>query len=486
MLVLKTTYFYEINGMNDNDVNDCIAVLLEEKGGLKTEEKYVLIQILLHFGLSGVVDKKVKELTYLFEMSEAVFRRSRDSLMASGWLDESRMSVKGRGRAIRGMALSESSKKLIAGFSDAEISKKVFYMSLIRGLLHKDDCWSLPGFKVSKKGLVRDATKVGHSEKLKFRPSMRVLMCILLAKADQVGVVSGLGHADLRRLTGMKRDKLVSHLSKLEEIGFIRFSFAGVTSGELFGVIKGEYILNLDWSGYKRKILPSIVTVYVSPQWSEGFTEEASGLFKQAKSIGLSSKNDADGVDVRGYIPRSSAESAEIEVWAVFKNFTELAKPFFTSSKINIDGMLQWKIEKCASDILSKYLSRLPLDNDQYNDSILDSIAKDLLPTKYKSQVVKLIYDIARSIANFIGNKLLIMERKLLNEKMNIYKMHHLLLPKAIDRDLMSFCLVSYPKRTSILESQVLFIEGGESKPNRTRVISLEDIPNEVKVKYRL
>jgi hypothetical protein len=496
---------YEIKEMDSMIGKYCTEVLRDDKSGLVSNEKYVLTQILFHFGLVAPVDKTVKELVQLFEMSEAVYKRSRDGLIAKGLLEERKVSVLGRGRARMGLVFSSAYLGELGDLvSHKDKNKyKLPQQSLVGELLDSGGYWKRSYLESKSTDLIDDVThkerqKVGSSE-LKLKPSTRILMCILLVHSSVTGVVSGLGRSDLRKLTGMKRDKLVSHLSRLKSIGFLRHSVAGLTGGELLGVTKSEYILNLGWIGFEEKILPALVTIYVSPLWGADLTCEASGLYAQAKSIGVKVKGDIEDVYIRGFIPKNPDLAL---IWPVMKVTPELAKYFLDSNKLNIGEMLQFKIEQYASDLLNKYLSRLPLKDNTLIKNILDDIAINLLPAKYieieetkgylsplhKAELVKLIYEIARSIAEFIRSKIIVMDRYFINQGMNIYRMHHLLLPKATDRDLMSFCLLSYPEQTRAKDTHVLFIRGEDNKRKDEVSVknSMEDIPSDVRAKYRL
>jgi hypothetical protein len=79
----------------------------------------------------------------------------------------------------------------------------------------------------------------------KLRISNRLLLIAMLFKADETGVVSSLGRAELRELTGLKKDGLTSQIKKLLDNGYIRFYVSGITHKLLFGAAAGVYFLNL-------------------------------------------------------------------------------------------------------------------------------------------------------------------------------------------------------------------------------------------------
>jgi len=505
MIGLKTPSKTEINEVDSAVSEYCIAILMEDEIGLGSEEKYVLIQVLLNFGLAVPVDKTVKEVVRLFGISEAVYKRSRDLLISKGGLEGCQISIKGKGRARKGVILSPIYLEKLGTLASqtkcdgSEVANK----SLIPDLLQSDGYWRQSGFD-SK--LAELASGTAHknrpgvaSTELKLRPPTRILMCVLLAHSDLTGVVCGLGYADLRKLTGMKRDRLVSHLTKLTEVGFLKASFSGLTGGRLFGVTKGEYLINLEWCGFKVKTLPAITSIFIPPSWGAGFSNEANGIYKQAKCIGVIPSSDIEDVPVRGVIPWGNGA---IPFIPLFKDVPDLTKYFLDSNELQIEEMLQWKLEQCASELLNKYWQRLHPNDNVVTDTILSEIASDLLPAKYtdleetvgylspidNAELVRFIYSIAHRIAFYVKSKLTDLNRYLKGTGLNIHDMQHILLPKYVDRDLMSFCLISYPKKVRAKETCVVLLEGHESKfRNKFTFISdVEDIPDAIRDKYKL
>lgn len=75
----------------------------------------------------------------------------------------------------------------------------------------------------------------------------RVLLAALLTFADQCGVVSGVGEAKLRAMTGLNPLALKHQLKRLVGLGFIRVQVPGVSNGFFVGAkVSSTYYLNLD------------------------------------------------------------------------------------------------------------------------------------------------------------------------------------------------------------------------------------------------
>jgi hypothetical protein len=90
-----------------------------------------------------------------------------------------------------------------------------------------------------------NAGKDNISKSKKLANSNRLLLMIFLACSNDAGVVTGLGRADLGRLTGMSGDRLDSQLDKLVRLKFISLIIPGTTSPKLFGAVTSAYFLNI-------------------------------------------------------------------------------------------------------------------------------------------------------------------------------------------------------------------------------------------------
>jgi len=73
----------------------------------------------------------------------------------------------------------------------------------------------------------------------------RLLLAVLVAHADEFGVVRELGWRDLSDLTGLRKDVLANRLQLLIDKCFIRACVPGATGSGLFRPMKSAYYLNL-------------------------------------------------------------------------------------------------------------------------------------------------------------------------------------------------------------------------------------------------
>ena len=99
-------------------------------------------------------------------------------------------------------------------------------------------------------------------------PKTKFLLIVLLLKADNYGVVRGVGLAELGKLTGMKKSRVQGQLDVLLAQGYIHSLFPGITSTHLFGKVETVYFLNLRHDCYESKSSGSSTIVYIVEGYS--------------------------------------------------------------------------------------------------------------------------------------------------------------------------------------------------------------------------
>jgi hypothetical protein len=91
----------------------------------------------------------------------------------------------------------------------------------------------------------------------------RVLFAALLTFADQCGVVTGVGEAKLRAMTGLNPLALKHQVVRLVSLGFIRGHVPGVSNGFFVGArVSSTYYLNLDHPQLGEQSLRCALLVY--------------------------------------------------------------------------------------------------------------------------------------------------------------------------------------------------------------------------------
>ncbi len=109
----------------------------------------------------------------------------------------------------------------------------------------------------------------------------RLIMAVLLCRADRLGVVRTLGHSELSKLTGLTSERLSNRVKTLLTGGLIRAHVPGTTSSALFGPTKSFYFLNLGHPGLvgPRQVVTSIV--WPQPWEGEVIEGEAGARFRK-------------------------------------------------------------------------------------------------------------------------------------------------------------------------------------------------------------
>ncbi len=165
------------------------------------------------------------------------------------------------------LALSLCAKGLLGEFTSKPLLFKKTLMSLHLGRrAYKDlercgwiqDKMFKPEFRLSRNvSLHHDAQRhviscqkadIGYlsvsSVDIELSVNNRLLMAILLDYAEESGLVTTLGNADIAGLTGFTKNQVMVQLQKMKEWGLISGVISGVTGTALFGVAKNIIYIN--------------------------------------------------------------------------------------------------------------------------------------------------------------------------------------------------------------------------------------------------
>lgn len=100
--------------------------------------------------------------------------------------------------------------------------------------------------KAARKLIRKDGRPAAPGACGRLGASTRVLLAALLTSADECGVVTGVGEAKLRVLTGLSPVALKHQVKRLVSLGFIRVHVPGVSNGVFIGAkVPSTYYLNL-------------------------------------------------------------------------------------------------------------------------------------------------------------------------------------------------------------------------------------------------
>lgn len=268
---------------------DALTTRCDELG---PESRYCLACFVLSFGYRESEGLSTKEMAQSFSVSEPVMSASLKALVAVGALICRSELTGNKGRAGR---FYRASKEWIKGDSGSCLSvaeSPSCHLVAIAELLQQPrvtterppvdyptevDCEDVQLERARVRGrAVRKTRQVGRLSNVN-----RLIMAVLLCRADRLGVVRTLGHADLSKLTGLTSERLSNRIKTLLTGGLIRAHVPGATSTVLFRPTKSFYFLNLnhpDLAG-PRQLVTSIVSCY--PWAGEEIEGEAAVRFRE-------------------------------------------------------------------------------------------------------------------------------------------------------------------------------------------------------------
>lgn len=273
---------------------DALTTRCDELG---PQSRYCLACFVLSFGYRESEGLSTKEMAQSFGVSEPVMSAALKALVAVGALICRSELTGNRGRAGR---CYRASKEWIKGDSDSCLrvaESPSCHVEAIAELLQQPrvtterppvdypteaDCEDLQLERARVRGrAVRKTRQVGRLSNVN-----RLIMAVLLCRADRLGVVRTLGHADLSKLTGLTSERLSNRIKTLLSGGLIRAYVPGATSTALFRPTKSFYFLNLghpDLSGVCQ-LVTAIVLPY--PWEGEEIEGEAAVRFRDTASSG--------------------------------------------------------------------------------------------------------------------------------------------------------------------------------------------------------
>ncbi|WP_155499914.1 hypothetical protein [Pseudomonas protegens] len=259
---------------------------------LGPDARYCLARFVLRFGYRESEGLSTKEMAQSFGVSEPVMSASLKALVAVGALI-SRSELTGKkGRAGRFYRVS---KEWVKGDSDScssTLESASCHLAVIAELLQhprviierppidyppEAESENVQQERARVRGrAARRTRQVGRLSNVN-----RLIMAVLLCRADRLGVVRTLGHSELSKLTGLTSERLSNRVKTLLTGGLIRAHVPGTTSSALFGPTKSFYFLNLGHPGLvgPRQVVTSIV--WPQPWEGEVIEGEAGARFRK-------------------------------------------------------------------------------------------------------------------------------------------------------------------------------------------------------------
>lgn len=233
-----------------------IAALMHEGRGLEPVVKYVLVRFAQSFDGTDV-GFTAKGVASSFGISESQSVKAMRALNEAGILLVEAESY-GRGRPRHQYKLSHGFVRALHQHQGAEAP----LLQVIRFVLRHElgqvrnrvieriagaHDLNATGTEISSTNNQLDKLARARASRLPGRLTYtnRLLLAVLLCRADRFGVVRNVGSAELCRLTGLTKARLRYRVDRLMKEGLIRAYVPGATSSMLFKPTKSIYYLNL-------------------------------------------------------------------------------------------------------------------------------------------------------------------------------------------------------------------------------------------------
>lgn len=224
-----------------------LSALFCEVKGLGPEGKYFLVRFIQRFGIAEPVDLGVKALAKQFGLSDRQVSEALTTLVALDVMTFS-STPEGKGRPKRCYQLQEGFHKKLENITALIAAQHEVAVGSLLKHESKRVCQASekPEERNEEVGLLTDL----RSKKQPGRLTVvnRLLLSVLLCRADRFGVVNDLGFATLCKLTGLNKEQLRHRVGRLIDQGLIRTYVPGATSPVQARKMKSIYYLNLDHS----------------------------------------------------------------------------------------------------------------------------------------------------------------------------------------------------------------------------------------------
>ncbi len=295
--------------------------------------KFFLVRFIQCFGVAEPVDLGVKVLARQFGLSDRQVSGALTASVACGAMIFS-SAPEGKGRPKRCYRLHDGFHKKL---SQASARPTTHHEAAVGNLLIHE---SKKVYQVSEKTeerdegvhLLADARRQRQPGRLSV--VNRLLLSVLLCRADRLGVVSDLGSSELCKITGLSKERLRNRVQCLIDQELIRVYVPGATSSVLSAKMKSTYFLNLN-----------------HPELSvEG----------NATSVLVCAMSDLPSTRVRhAHQIYSDIVKLKRDPTAFENDQYKQILRFFEGQLLSFFRLLQVMLEKYATDMLSKHWSDL-------------------------------------------------------------------------------------------------------------------------------
>jgi DNA-binding MarR family transcriptional regulator len=222
-----------------------LSALFYEVKGLEPEEKYFLVRFIQHFGREEPMGLGVKALAKQFGLSDRQVTASLEELVECGVMTFSSTPA-GKGRRKKCYRLQEV---FYTKLNEASTQPTTQHTAAVASLLKHESkkvCRTSEKTEPQKEDVAPLADLRSKKQPGQLSVVNRLLLSVLLCRADRFGVVSDLGSSALCKITGLSTERLRNRVQRLIDQGLIRIYVPGATSTVFFTKIKSIYFLNLN------------------------------------------------------------------------------------------------------------------------------------------------------------------------------------------------------------------------------------------------
>ncbi|MEB0189743.1 hypothetical protein [Pseudomonas sp. CCI1.1] len=225
-------------------------IVFSEALDVEAESRYFLQALICRERAVFGASFKVKPVAKLLCLTERLVRDAARELVEAGLLVTQKQIDK-VGRPGQEYEASQYLLDLLAKPGRGEVA----HQDLVLRLFREPEIYSegpLPEAeagksKVARKQVRKDGRPAAPGACGRLGAATRMVLAALLTFADQCGVVTVVGEAKLRAMTGLSSVALKHQVKRLVSLGFIRVHVPGVSNGFFVGAkVRSTYYLNLD------------------------------------------------------------------------------------------------------------------------------------------------------------------------------------------------------------------------------------------------
>lgn len=341
--------------------------------GLRVEQKWLLVRLMKTYAYSGLIKSSTAELAEKHSVSAYVVRA-----VIKGFLAEKGMLIPLRGDMSKFPDPQERGRPQLHYQLDFKELEKVSKVGVVEGYSDR--------FEPLIDVLLQDEGGLELSR------AQQLLLAVLLAYANEFGVIKDIGHSTLRRLAGMGASQLVAQLKLLVEKGYILRVLSGGVSAKVFGKLSSIYVLNLeglykDLNIQQANGQVSVLTSdIIAQRWVSGIYEKVSRacdsekMLKNNESIAeqVYLSHQRKGVEntwfrlFDSYYP--TQESGNLEVRQLFREL--FSRRMYRNRKL-----FTRKLTEYVSLFLSESCTE-GADIEQWKGTLCGRIREDIVPKK--------------------------------------------------------------------------------------------------------